>query len=598
MTTPMRKRALGRATPAAAVAAAAALGLWGCSDRRAPHASPSTAADLAPPPPSDANLRLEQLVQGNLNAELAFSPVTATWLGAHAYDDRVDDLRAETQAKEVARLRQLLDRVRALDERELDDVHRVDRLLLERRAEGALFDLVELRPFERNPLVYLDLAQSAVDELVRQETIPLADRVRAITARLWKLRPLFDEARRNLRNSAAELNVRRAVEAGQSLKAFLAETLPRVVQLADAKLMDDFRAADGDAARALDDFLAWLQRDLLPRARGDFAFGRERLLEKLRLVEGVQASPELLVALGERELKEARRRYDDAAKQLVAGRPGLDAAKLLEEDHAKPDELLAQVDAQLAQLAAFMRAERPLTLPQPERPRVVEMPPALWGFAQLCQPGPLEARPREALLYVDPVDGSWPDRKKQEHLRAFNRASLVLTLLHEVAGHYVQAERDRRAPTTMQKVALAPGFLEGWAHYAERMMLSAGYLPGDLRVQLAVERSTMTRAARLVAAVRLHAFGAKIDDAVKVFTDEAYLEDYAARREAERAASDPLVLVDALGRMELEKLRDDYRAAHAEATLGAVDDALLAHGSPPVTILRRILLPGDTRSPL
>jgi uncharacterized protein (DUF885 family) len=174
----------------------------------------------------------------------------------------------------------------------------------------------------------------------------------------------------------------------------------------------------------------------------------------------------------------------------------------------------------------------------------------------------------------------------------------VRTIVHEALGHYLQAELDRRAPTTMQKIALSPLFVEGWAGYVEEMMLSEGFLPGDARLRLAVARATLLRAARLVASVRLHALGAKIDDAVKVFTDEAGLDDYTARREAERAALDPMVLADALGRIAIGKLRDDWRAAHDGAALGAFHDALLRHGTPPPILLRRVMLPGDTASPL
>jgi uncharacterized protein (DUF885 family) len=160
----------------------------------------------------------------------------------------------------------------------------------------------------------------------------------------------------------------------------------------------------------------------------------------------------------------------------------------------------------------------------------------------------------------------------------------------------LQAEHNRRAPTTEQKIALSPAFIEGWADYMERALLDAGY--GDSKQRLYVERSTLLHAARLVAAVKLHALGAKLDDAAKIFTDEAMLSKDSAREEAERAAIDPMVMLDALGRLELEKLRDDYREAHEGAALGAIHDAMLAHGSPPVTVLRRILLPGDHRSPL
>jgi hypothetical protein len=360
--------------------------------------------------------------------------------------------------------------------------------------------------------------------------------------------------------------------------------------------MDDFRGAAGEATRALDDFIGWLQKDLGPRARGDYALGRERLADRLRLVEGVEAPPEFLVALGERELRDAKKRFDDASKLVLADHPAADPLRVVEDDHAKPEELLAQAQAVVESVVAFTEEQRLVTLPQPERPRVVDMPPVLWGFVQLDQAAPLEVKARDAHLYIDPVEKQWTEARKLEHLRRLNHTALEQQAAHEVLGHYLQAERNRRAPTTEQKIAMAPAFLEGWAHYMERALVDAGF--GDAKLRLLVERTTLVRAARLVAVVKLHALGGKLDDATKVFTEEALLDKDAARREAERAAVDPLVMLDALGRLELEKLRDDYREAHNGAALGAIHDAMLAHGSPPVTVLRKILLPGDTRSPL
>jgi uncharacterized protein (DUF885 family) len=548
--------------------------------------------------PKSPNAAVDELVRENLDAELVEQPITATWLGVHAWDDRIDDVRPEAQAHQALRLRTLLDRLRAIDEKQLDATRAFDRLLLEHHADHQLYTLTELRPLEKNPLVYCDLAQSAIYELLTDDFLAPIDRLRAINARLWKIRGLLDEARRNLRATAPELAVRRAIEEAQSAKAFIAEVLPKAMQgVPDPVQLDGLRNAAGDASRALDQFADWLTRDLLPRAHGDYALGRDRLMETLRRGEGIDVTPELLVALGERELKDARRRLDDATR-AATGKSGADVGKLLEEDHGKPEELLTSAQQMLQNAVDFVRSQRLWAAPDPERPKVIEMPPALWGYMQLSMPGPLEQHAHEAYLYVDPVDKSWPDRKKQEHLRTFNRPVMARTMLHEALGHYVQAEIDRHAPTTMQKVALSPLFVEGWAAYVEEMMLAEGWLPGDARVRVATARATLLRAARLVAAVRLHALGGKIDDAVKVFTDEAGLEEVQARREAERAALDPMVLADALGRIAIVKLRDDWRAAHVGAPLGAFHDALLRHGTPSPIFLRRVLLPGDTASPL
>jgi uncharacterized protein (DUF885 family) len=590
---------------ACAVLAILASCALGCTERSAAgtHGNndaprPSAPTGAAARPPKSPNAEVDELVRENLDAELVEQPIMATWLGMHAWDDRIDLVTPEGQARQVVRLRALLDRLRAIDEKQLDGTHALDRALLDHHADHQLYVLSELRPLERNPMLYCDLAQAAIFELVTDDFLSPTDRLRAINARLWKIRGLLDEARRNLRPTIADLTVRRAIELAQSTKGFIAETLPKAMQGApDPKLLEELRSASGDASRALDDFANWLQRDLLPRARGDFAWGRDRLMESLRRGEGVDVTPELLVSLGEREIKEARRRLEDATRAVVP-KSGGDIGKLLEEDHGKPEELLTSAQQLLVSAVEFVRAQRLWTLPDPERPKVIEMPPALWGYMQLQMPGPLEQHAHEAFLYVDPVEKSWPDRRKQEHLRTFNRPTMARTILHEGVAHYVQAELDRHAPTTMQKIAMSPLFIEGWAAYVEEMLLAEGWLPGDARVRVAAARASLLRAARLVAAVRLHALGAKLDEAVKVFTDEAGLDEYQARREAERAAIDPMVLSDALGRIAIMKLRDDWRAAHAGAPLGAFHDALLRHGTPSPILLRRVMLPGDTARPL
>src|SRR6185295_1573081 len=139
------------------------------------------------------------------------------------------------------------------------------------RAQSSLWELTELRPLERNPVTYLSIAGGALADLVAQDPSLGADHVRALTARLWKLRPLFDDARRNLRNTVSDLSVKKAVELAQAQKEFIAETLPLAVQVNDAKLMDDFRGAAGDASRALDDFIGWLQKDLDPQTHNKYA---------------------------------------------------------------------------------------------------------------------------------------------------------------------------------------------------------------------------------------------------------------------------------------------------------------------------------------
>ena len=142
----------------------------------------------------------------------------------------------------------------------------------------------------------------------------------------------------------------------------------------------------------------------------------------------------------------------------------------------------------------------------------------------------------------------------------------------------------------MARLSSSDGFVEGWAAYGEGLLLEKGFGAGDPKIRLALQRGALLRLCRLVAALRLHAFAAKVDEATALFTESCYLEEYAARREAERAAIDPMVLAPALGKLQLMEVREAWRQVHGdEAPLAELHDRLLAHGAPPVPMLRRLL---------
>ena len=567
----------------------------GCRER--PRLAP--VADAAPPPLDD-DARLDELVRQYLDGTTSASPTTATWLGLHGADDKLDDVSAAAQTREIQRLRRTLEKLEALGEGHLDAAHRLDRTLLDRDARLELYSLTELRPLERSPVRYIDLFASGIYELLDRDFAPLPDRLHDLDGRLSRARFLFDEARRNLKNPP-DLLTRRAIDLAQNTRSFVADTLPRVVgAVADERLATDFRTAQGEALRALDDYLNFLSRDLLPRSKGDLAVGKAHLLDHLRWSELVDAAPDVLLAemqaVGDRELKAAQKRFEEAARQAFPGKSPAEAWRLLDDDHPAAADLRASVAATVGQLQSFTRTRHLLTLPD-NAPRVVDMPPYLWGFVRMALPGPFEPQPRDE-LYVDPVNATWDKKAVDEHLRAFARPQLVLALARQALAHAAAAEDGRRAPTTTQKLTVDEAFAEGFSRYFAQVIVDAGFVaatPGDphadWKLRLAQRREVLLALCRFVAAIRFHAQGVKLDDLVDVFTDQGSLEDSVARREAERVAADPDVLDEGLGYLVLQKLRADAEREQGDDFVpGAFHDALLAHGQLPLGLLRKRML--------
>jgi hypothetical protein len=195
---------------------------------------------------------------------------------------------------------------------------------------------------------------------------------------------------------------------------------------------------------------------------------------------------------------------------------------------------------------------------------------------------------------VTPPDPAWDARRKEEHLSFYNRYSLPIVSIHEVfPGHYYQLLAARRSPSRVRAVLGAGSFIEGWAHYTEQMMLDEGFGGNNPKLRLAQLQAALSRLCRYLVGLRMHTAGMSYEGGVEFFMREGYMERANAEREARRGTLDPTYLIYTLGKMEILKLREEYRArAGASFRLGEFHDRLLAYGSPPVKILRMALV-GD-----
>ena len=565
---------------------------------------------------------LASLVLEELDAELQFSPTQATWLGDHASDERLDDVRVDAVWREVARLSSMQERVQRFAEGlhpplplKLDlssipdgpekDGQRLDTLLLLARIETQRFEREELRPHERSPLFYAELVAWGLDELVTSN-LATGNGLRALRGRLQAVPVVLKEAVRNLRNPP-ELWTKRALEVTQQTRDFVATVLPRLlVGLRDPKQSEDVTRLREEAQRALDDYATFLSRDLLPRSKGEWALPRDRLMQRLRALELLDVPLETVLAVAEDQHERSKQQAEDLARELSeytsAARAMTEALREMEEDHPRPEELTATIEQSLHR-AYEMLAESAL-LPVPTvRPRVVEMPPYRFGYLQLVSAAPLEPE-REPLLQFDPVDVNWKDKRLiSEHLRMLNRSQIMVTVLRDVVpGRLAQQLILRQKQATLSPVRLRGHSLavsEGWPLYATQQaieMLPKG--EANDRLRLLFLRHRLVQLGRLIVALRLHGTGTgatpanqRLEDAIRFLAEECYLDEHAARREVERGTYEPLYGLAALGALQIAQLRDDYKAQQGESySQSSFHEAVLSAGLVPVSVLRKLLL--------
>ena len=340
-----------------------------------------------------------------------------------------------------------------------------------------------------------------------------------------------------------------------------------------------------------------LENEIGPKARGSFRLGREKFEQKLKFEEGVSVPIDRLLALATRELETTQEAFKSLAGRMNGGNP-LDAWARTKAQHPKPGELVDVARQQLEELATFLERQALITIPAGEQITVAPTPDFYrWSFASMWTPGPFEAKPTRAYYYLTDVDPSWSPERQDEHLRDYNYPTLWSISIHEVyPGHFLQFQHLRRVESKVRKsIMFAPAsFVEGWAHYCEEMMMDAGFGRQDYSVKLGQLAEALIRLARFIVCIRMHAEDMSVEQAVRFFRDEAFMEEGSARREAERGTFDPMYLVYSVGKMMLMKLRKDYKQQQGKAfSLRTFHDTLLAQGTAPFWLHRQLMLGTD-----
>ena len=126
-------------------------------------------------------------------------------------------------------------------------------------------------------------------------------------------------------------------------------------------------------------------------------------------------------------------------------------------------------------------------------------------------------------------------------------------------------------------------------------MLEEGFGAADPKARLAQLQEALLRDCRYVAGIRLHTQGMTVEDAAKIFVERGFQEPANAYEEARRGAYNPTYLYYTLGKLQIYRLREDYKKRRgASFNLQQFHDEFLRQGGIPIKLMRQVLLPGDT----
>jgi uncharacterized protein (DUF885 family) len=553
----------------------------------------------------------EGVAEEYVKTYLAAHPLHGTALGFHEYDGKISDYSRLALDAELSRLRRFDDRLAKFDPAKLSPRQSIDFRILQAAVKRELFEMQDMSVFERNPMVYARAGD--VNVYIKRNFAPLEDRVRSLVAIESQIPNILIAARTNLDEKLPKPFVELAIQIAKGSADFLKKDLVAAVSgVKDEQLRVAFQTANRKAANALSDYATWLEREKLPKVTLDFALGEEKFARFLAQTELVNLPPQKVLEIGMAQLKAEQEAFAEAAKKIDPNKPAIEVFKQIQSEHPASDKLIPDIAKDLDKLRKYVASRRLVGIPSEVRAKVKETPQYLraTSFASMDTPGPFEKRATEAYYYVTPTEEDWPEQEKEEWLTAFNYYTSDVVSIHEVyPGHYVQfLHLNASTASKVEKIFGSYAFIEGWAHYCEKMMIDEGFggpsnsSPSEddakraAKYRMAQADEALLRLCRLCVSIKVHTQNMSIDEATKFFRDNCYYEQKPARQEAMRATFDPGYLNYTLGKLQILKLRDDYKAQQGDDfSLQKFHNELLSHGMPPIRLLREIMLKDQSK---
>ncbi|MFZ0959649.1 MAG: DUF885 domain-containing protein [Terriglobia bacterium] len=538
-----------------------------------------------------------RLVNSYFDSYFQFHPKEATAAGFHQYDAKLEDYSRTSREAEIVELQKFASEFARIDRAKLSADSAGDLAFLQSTIKGRLLELQVVQMWRKDPNLYVGGATESIFVIIKRSFAPPEERLRSVIARERQIPGALTAARDNLANPP-RIYTEITLEQMPGIIEFFQKDVPDAFQgVTDAALRAEFQSSNDAVVKALEDFGRFLQNDLLPASHGDFRIGAESFRQKLLDDEMVDIPLDQLLKIGYADLHRNQQRLKETAALVNPHATPREVLASLEKDHPTPDQLLPAFHNLLEGLREFIVARKIVTIPSPIMPILEETPPFMRATttASMDTPGAYESKATEAMFNVTLPEPGWTPQEVEDWMEGFNRGTILSTAIHEAyPGHYVQFLWVKRLNSKVRKLLYCSSNAEGWAHYTEQMMLDEGYGGGDPKLRMGQLQDALLRNSRFIVGIEMHTGNMTMDQAKKFFVNEGYQVPAVADMETKRGTSDPTYLVYTLGKLEILKLRDDYKKKMGDKfTLQDFHDRLMEQGGVPLVIIRRATLGHD-----
>ncbi len=557
-----------------------------------------------------ADLQFQSIASRFIAAALKASPVEATALGEHRYDRLLPDISAKGRAERRRTWQGLLTQLAQLNPAKLSRDNQVDLLLLRNELQYRVWADQSEQGWAWNAQIYNDVAAGSLYTLAARDFAPWDVRLKSATARMEALPALLVQSRSQLVPARVPLVFAQTVSKQNSGIIEIAEGMlaPHADSLTGADRVRFDKALAGLKA-AVADQQTWLDKVLIPAAKGDFRLGTTLYDQKMKFGLMSDMTRPQLKARALKAKAETRAEMYALSRQVLAGRAdapempvrptelqqqtAIEAAlKLSYAKHPPRAQLEQRARETLAEATAFVAKAGFVRMPDGPV-KVITMPKFQQGNAVAYNDPPgLFEKGQQNFYAVSPVPDDWTDAQAESFLSEYNDYMIHDLSIHEaMPGHYLQLDHSNKSPDVLRAYLGSGPFVEGWAVYAEGMMKDAEYLNGDPLFKLTVLKMRLRSITNTLLDIGIQTEGMTRDQAMDLMQSGAFQAEREAAGKWTRANLSSVQLLSYFtGFSEHMALREEAKQRWGKSyTLRRYNDQVLSYGSPPVKYVRALM---------
>jgi len=537
--------------------------------------------------------KFSKLVNEYLEFQWKSSPLSASFNGIHAYDDRIESFSLEAAKGQLEKNRQFVGRFDSeIDRAKLNESNQIDFDLIHDSLKAQEFSLTRSYDLEREPSTYPNIVAGIGFLMFSREYAPFEERMASLAGRMEKMPQLLEEGKKNLNNPPklwTQIAIETTAGAAGLYEQVLAQAITQLPEQSEARKR--FEAANPKVVASLKSYQQFLEKDLMPRSNGNFADGRENFVYRFKNFYLIDQSPEEIKAVAQKVLDETKAKMEAAAKKIDPNKNWWEILDDAKKRHGSAEDLLPTY-RKVTERARQWVIDKKLAFIPEEKLDVIETPLFMrfvTPYAAYFSPAPFEKQ-QTGYYFVTPVDADLPPEAKEGKLGEMY-IDVENTTVHEAfPGHHLQLIHQNLL-SPIRRMSGSSLMSEGWGLYCERLGEDYGFYSSPIDSMQAY-RWLLIRAVRVLVDVGLHCDGMSYEDAVKMMLDHAKIEKSGAEGEVRRYTQSPTQPLSYLmGMLMIEQLRDDIHKETGEKfSLQEFHDSVLGYGSVPLRIIRESMM--------